>query len=213
MASATGSRFAAVATALVALVLAHNLVFLAGYGASFGDALSHAGHDHGWSTAFIVVLVIGATTLALTVLQLLRLSRRARETDHGAPAARTSIRAFGHRWLRLSLRLAVVTAVLLVVQENIEHLQIDRPLPGLGVLSSPEYPNAIAIIAAVAAVLAFVSVLFGWRIDVLVARIRAAQPHPVGLATRTRHAPQVDRRTASSLRPGQAVRAPPYSPC
>jgi hypothetical protein len=211
MASATGSRFASVATALVALVLAHNLVFLAGYGASFAKALSHTGHDHGWSAAVTVVLVIGGATLGVAAWQLRRLSRLARTADAIAPNAGPGIRMFVHCWLRLSLRVALATAFLLVVQENVEHFMVDQPLPGVGVLGSPQYPNAIAIIAAVAAILAFVTALFGWRIHVLVARIRAALPHAVPARTRPRHVPQVDRGPGSLLGPGLAVRAPPLA--
>jgi hypothetical protein len=173
-----GARFAAMAA--VTLVVAHNLVFLAAYGARYGDALAMTGHDHGWTAAIAIVLVLGFGALAAGAWQLRRLGLIARrmETAGWAPKVPTAgldRSALLRRWLWLALRLGAVSACLFVVQESIEHLSIGASPPGLAALSSPEYPNAAAIIGLVSLAIAFVGALFGWRRDILAARIRAAR--------------------------------------
>ena len=212
MASRLAALVPAVVMSLVALVVAHNLVFLAGYGAAFGEALAHTGHDHGWSAAVFIVLTGGLGCLIVALWQLRRLTGLARDA---AVAGRLSAGSLSRgsivrRWLRLALRLAFVTAVLFVLQENVEHLSIGKSLPGLGVLLSPEYPNAIAIIAAVALAVALVGALFGWRFELLAARIRAVRArHRAPTRARPRVPLEVDHRPSTLLGPGLAVRAPP----
>jgi hypothetical protein len=204
-----GTAVAAAAMTLVALVVAHNLVFLAGYGEAYADALVHTGHDYGWSAAVFTILAGGMGTVIVGLWQLRRLSAMAR--PGGEHASRPlSINGFIRRWLRLTMRLATATALLFVLQENGEQLHIGESLPGLTVLGSPAYPNAIAIIAAVAGVVALVGALFGWRFDQLLARIGAARLRPPRPSkSRTRVVPDVDRRPGALLGPGLAVRAPP----
>ncbi len=209
MASRTRTRIATVTMILVALVVAHDLVFLAAYGAAYGEALAHTGHDHGWTSAVVTVLVAGLVCLVAGLWQLRRLSLLARLAGDRAadPPSRAS---FGRRWLRLAVGIAMATIILFVAQENVEHLGIGEPLPGLGVLLSPEYPNAIPIIVCVASAVALVGALFGWRFAVLAARLRATGArHLRPSKARPRTIFEVDRRPGTLLGAGLAPRAPP----
>ena len=58
-------RTAFAGMAAVAFVLAHNLVFLASYGAGYQDALTRTGHDDAWTTAVLAVLGLGVLLLRL----------------------------------------------------------------------------------------------------------------------------------------------------
>ena len=209
MASRAGAAVAASAMTLATLIVAHNLIFLAGYGAAYGEVLAHTGHDHGWSSAVVTVLAGAGACLLAALWQLRRLTRIARHVGARSKVG-PSLRWFAHRWLRLASRLVAVTALLFVLQENVEHLRIGEGLPGLGVLLSPEYPDAIPIIALVAAAVALVGALCGWRFATLLARIGAARlSHRRPSGARRRVALEVDRRPARLLGPGLAVRAPP----
>lgn len=203
-------RTAFVGMAAVAFVLAHNLVFLAGYGPAYDDALSRTGHDDAWSTAVLVVLGLGVLLLVSATWRLHALGVIARGSALPAyqPAGTRELAGYlGRLWLRLTL----ATTLWFVVQENFEHLRIGEPLPGLGVLASSEYPNALIIVAAVALGVAVVGALFRWRRDVLVARIAAARQSwhwTRGAAGRT-SLEWVIRLSGSLLGRQLAVRAPP----
>jgi hypothetical protein len=195
-------RIAGIATAAVlqlgALVLAHELVYLARYGSRFGEALVHSGHGEAWRAAVIGSILLGAGLLGLGLARLHRLGVLAR----GAGAAarqrtgdlprRTLLRAF----LRLAPRVALLQLVLLSVQENIEHGVIGQAMPGPGILFSPEYAGGAWIALAVSLVVSFVAALFAWRRDVLLARMRAAR---AALPRASSNAPS---------RPGVLVRHP-----
>lgn len=211
MASRAATAVAAVAMCLVALVLAHNLVFLAGYGSAYGDALAQTGHGDAWSAAVATVLAAGAACLLVAVWRLRRLTNLARDLAPVSADA-PSTGSFVRRWLGLAWRLALVTAFLFVVQENIEHARIGETLPGLGVLGSSEYPDAIPIIALVGLAVAFVGALFGWRFATLLAHIRTARVrHRLASTTSPRVIPEVDRRPGTLRGPGVAGRAPPLA--
>jgi uncharacterized membrane protein len=113
------------------------------------------------------------------------------------------------RWLRLGLRLTVVTAAAFVVQENAEHLASGEALPGLSTLGSVGYPNAIWIITVVAFAVGLVGALFGWRFERLTARIRVARPAHHAPASSRRAPLDIDRRPLMLLGSGLAGRAPP----
>ena len=203
-------RTAFVGMAAVAFVLAHNLVFMASYGAAYKDALSRTGHDEAWNTAVLAVLGLGVLLLVSATWRLHALGILARGSARPAYQAGGTTRFAGHLgelWLRLTL----VTTIWFVVQENLEHRGAGEPLPGLSVLGSSEYPNALIILAAVALGVAAVGALFRWRRDVLVARIAAARQR-----WRRASGPKVRasfnwiiRLTGSVLGRRLAVRAPP----
>jgi len=169
-----GFAVRAAVMALVALMLGHNLIFLAGYGTGFGHAMAHTGHDRSWGTAVAISLLLGGALLLAAVWRLGQLFRTARAMNAGKLPSEPGWRAFLVRFIPWWLALAVATAVLFVLQENVESARISSHLPGIGVLTSATYPHAIAIIVAVAFAVSFVAVLLGWELEILAARIQAA---------------------------------------
>src|SRR5438128_457305 len=74
-----------IGTALTALVLAHNLAFLATYGPAYRLALARSGHDAAWTAAVAIVLSVALGLLAAATLQLRRLARLAPPPRPGSP--------------------------------------------------------------------------------------------------------------------------------
>jgi hypothetical protein len=201
------------AMTLIALVIAHNLVFLLRYGSGFDEALAHSGHYGAWGTAVAVVLAAALGLVGLGAWRLYRLGLLARILAASEGELRPGARGFVRQLVGLWVLLAGATTLLFVVQENVEHQHVGSALPGLAVLGSAEYPNAALVIAAVALAVAFVVALFRWRRDVLVARIAAARLgwQRVARAGQRRHAVWVERRNASIVVHQFSGRAPPDS--
>jgi hypothetical protein len=198
-------------TALASLVLAHNLIFIAGYGSRFGAALAHTGHDHGWTVAALTSIGLAVSLLAVALTRLQQLRRTARSAGAMRLPTEPGLRAFASGWLAWWIALTLVTGMLFVVQENLEHASIRTALPGLAVLASDAYPNAIAIILAVALGISLVAALLGWRSAVLTARIEAMGASPRSVDAQSVGRPdQVDRRQGSILGRRLAGRAPPF---
>jgi hypothetical protein len=183
------ARLGSVGMALVALVLAHNLIYLVAYGAAYEDALQETGHDAGWTLAVVVILGL---TMGLTLAaagRILQLWVEIRSLGgRGAiprPDPTMLMAGLGVLWLRL----AVATTAALLVQENVERWTIGQPLPGLGVLGSAAYPDAMPILLVVTLAAAAVGALFRWRIETLAARVAAARrrgwARPLPTARRT----------------------------
>lgn len=209
------ARFATAAVLqLAALVLAHQLVFLARYGSRFGEALAHSGHGQAWTAAVITSVVLVAGVTAMAVVRLIRLGVRVRRLagaiQTSAPAT-LERRALLGAWIRLAPRMVALTLLLLTVQENIEHAVAGLGVPGPGVLFSQEYVGGAWITIAVALAISLAAALFEWRHRVLLARLRAARaalPRPNALAP-TRPG-RIERRPVESLLGrGSALRAPP----
>ena len=206
-----GFTVRATVTALASLVLAHNLIFIAGYGSRFGAALAQTGHDHGWTVAALTSIGLAVSLLAVALRRLQQLRRTARGAGAIRLPTEPGLRAFARRWLAWWIALTLVTAVLFIIQENLEHAHIGTALPGLAVLASDAYPNAIAIILAVALGISLVAALLGWRSSVLVARIAAMRPKARTEAAQSLGRPDpVDRRQGSILGRRLAGRAPPF---
>ena len=206
-----GFTVRATVTALASLVLAHNLIFIAGNGSRFGAALAQTGHDHGWTVAALTSIGLAVSLLAVALRRLQQLRRTARGAGAIRLPTEPGLRAFARRWLAWWIALTLVTAVLFVIQENLEHAHIGTALPGLAVLASDAYPNAIAIILAVALGISLVAALLGWRSSVLVARIAAMRPKARSEAAQSLGRPDpVDRRQGSILGRRLAGRAPPF---
>lgn len=199
------------AMSLVALVVAHNLVFLFAYGAGYDEALAQSGHGGTWGTAVGVVLSAGICSVLLGAWRLYRLDVVARAIGPTAERYAPSTVSFSRRLVGLWWRVGAATTLLFVVQENLEHQRIGEGLPGLAVLGSSEYPDAALVIAGVAFVIALIGALFLWRHGVLIARIASARqgsrPRP-GRSIR-RPIDLRDRRPESPVGRGQGVRAPP----
>jgi len=194
-------RFRRLATAgvlqLGALVLAHQLVYLARYGSLYGEALVHAGHGAAWNAAVLTSLLLAAGLVGLGLARLHRLGVLARDASAASDGRRGQLpgRALLGAFLPLAPRVAVLQLVLLSTQENIEHALTGQPVPGPGILFSPEYAGGAWIAIAVALVVSVVAALFTWRRDVLLARLRAARA-------------ALPRTSASAPRTGVAARHP-----
>lgn len=197
-------RLARLATAaalqIVALVLAHQLVFLARYGSRFGEALVHSGHGEAWTAAVLACVGLAIGLVAAGVLRLARLGllvhQRGRVYLDSAAARSLNPRSLLRGWLQLAPRIAALSVVLLTLQENVEHWSIGQAAPGPGILLSAEYPDALWITIAVAFAVSLVAALFEWRRRVLLARLRAERA-PVPRAIE-----------AAAARPGVLVRPP-----
>jgi len=212
MTGRTGFTVRAAVTALASLVLAHNLIFIAGYGSRFGAALAHTGHDHGWTVAALTSIGLAVSMLAIALRRLQQLRRTARGAGAMRLPTEPGLRAFASRWLAWWIALTLVTALLFVLQENLEQAHIRTALPGLAVLASDAYPNAIAIILAVALGISLVAALLGWRSAVLIARIEALRPTArSGAAQSLPGSDPLDRRQGSILGRRLAGRAPPLA--
>ena len=183
---------------LAALVLAHQLVYLARYGSLYGEALVHSGHGDAWSAAVLTSLILAAGLVGLGLARLHRLGVLVRGATvprrgfTGALPRRALLRAF----LRIAPRVAVLQLVALSLQENVEHALTGQPIPGAGILFSPEYAGGAWIAIAVALGVSLVAALFAWRRDALLARLRAAREA----------LPRV--RAAAPWRPGALARRP-----
>jgi hypothetical protein len=206
---------AALALQVVALVLAHDLVFLVRFGSRYGEALVHTGHGGTWSTAVGMILVLAAAlVLAATVrLGQLGILVRAAGASEGAgsSACALDLRQLLRLWLRIAPRIALVSVVLLTVQENLERSAIGGSMPGPGILLSPEYPFALWIAVAVGLLVGLVAALFEWRRRALIERLRAARAalprHTSAAEPRPRSEPR--RPVVSVLGRQSGLRAPP----
>jgi hypothetical protein len=213
MTARMGFTVRAAVTAVASMVLAHNLIFIAGYGSRFGAAMARTGHDHGWTLAAATAIGLAGMMLGIAVSRLLHLRRAARRAGAVKLPTEPGLRGFAIRWLAWWIALTAMTAVLFVLEENFELSGVGASLPGTGVLTSATYPNAIAIIVLVALGISLVAALLGWRTRVLTARIEAA-----GSPLRTSAAPALHPRGPVDLRQGSllgrrlAGRAPPLIP-
>ncbi len=200
----------AIASALAALVLAHNLIFLAHYWSGFGEALTSTGHGQAWVTAAVVSLALGVALVAGAAWRLRTLQGEAGQLGVSRLQGEPDRRAMARRWLIWWAVLLVVTAVLFVLEENVELASIGQRLPGIGVLVSDQYPNAIVIISLVALAVSFVAALFGSKIDALIARIHAQWAiHATPAGSMPGSSDPAERRPSSILGRRLAGRAPP----
>jgi hypothetical protein len=210
-----GAVAGALALQVIALVLAHDLTFLARYGSRYGEGLIHAGHGQAWTGAVassVLLTLILALVAAAKLLQLRARARGLRGAERLA-GGRRATSSLLRVWLRMSARVGLAGIALLTVQENLERLAIGQAAPGPLILLSPEYPFGLWIALAVGAAVGLVAALFEHRRRVLLTRIRAArQVHPGGAATRPvwRHEPDVDA-AESILGRRSGLRAPPVT--
>ena len=196
--------------ALLTLVVAHQLVFLLAYGSDYDAALARSGHDGSWASTVAAVLLAAGCLFALATWRLYRLGVIVRSLAPNEGTLEPSARDFARSLLDLWWRLWATAAALFVLEENLEHLRIGESLPGPSVLTSAAYPNAVWIIAGTALLVAIVGAIFGWRrarLLALIATVVRRRPRP-GRAAR-RPIVDRDRRPASLVGRGFAVRAPP----
>ena len=194
---------------VVALVLAHELVYLARYGSLYGEALVHAGHGWTWSTAVTTSLTLGALLVIAAAVRLARLGLLVRR--HAPAGARPPQAAsLAWSWMRSGPRLAFLTAVLLTLQENVERGALAGRAFNPSILLTPEYAGGVWIALAVGLAVGLVAALFQWRHGVLLARLRAARPTVRRRPATASRAPFDARRPIESLLGRRsALRAPP----
>jgi hypothetical protein len=198
-----------IASTAIALVLAHDLAFLARYGSAFGEALAHAGHGPAWTAAVAGSVAIGAGLLVTAILGLRRLGLVAEQLRARGTSSEPRGRAFLRTWAIRAARLSLTTTFLLTIQENLERVSGGMAGPNIGLLVSAEYPSAIPIVLGVAIVVSFVAALVAWRRAVLVSRIRAARRRPIRASIVPQPAVGAERRPLAVVRGLWAVRAPP----
>ena len=197
------------ASTVVALVLAHDLAFLARYGSAFGEALAHTGHGPAWTAAVAGSVAIGAGLLLTAIHGLRRLGLVAEQLRAHGASSEPRWRAFLRSWLIRAVRLSLITTLLLTMQENLERVSGGVAGPNVGLLVSAEYPWAISIVLGVSIAVSFVAALVTWRRAVLVSRIRAARQRPARSSIIPRPAVGAERRPHAIIRGLSAVRAPP----
>jgi hypothetical protein len=197
--------------AIVALLVAHDAIFLAQYGAGpdFPRAMAEGGHDGYW-LPFTVTVILGGGLLLLRALNTIRVldlqALRFERVELPAPSYATEL-------LGIWRHLFPLVTLLFAIQENVEHLAEHGHLLGLGALAGPEYPLALPVIAAVSFALAALGALIRWRIATLRARIATARERRAMVADETVapewgpvHAAAAHRWTLHRL---DAGRAPP----
>jgi hypothetical protein len=205
-------RFRLAALAAVAFVLAHDIVFLLTDGGSYGLALARTGHGDQWTGTVILVVALALTLTILGAVRLVSLSRLAGELDAGGSSVRAGrLSDLAVDLVRAWLLILPVALVLFVLVENLEHISVGLPAPGLSVLGSYQYHSVLTVFAVVSLLAALVDALYRWRRDVLVARIEAARARLRHGATNVvlQALPWVDRRHASITGNRISGRAPP----
>lgn len=198
---------------LASLAASHEVIYLLahGVGAGYARAMQEGGHDRYWTT---FVLTVAGVTVALAIVavgQLRRLVGQAFLVRGGRLSVDDrNFALFARLTARLWLPVAAGTAMLFIVQENLETATAARQLPGLDVVSG-EHALALPVIALVSLLVALVGALVRWGRHVLLARLRRSLA-PV------RHRAQRIRRPSSITRPASSIavhshglRAPPSS--
>ena len=163
---------------VVALVLAHELVFIARFGSRYNEALVHAGHGETWSVAVPTSLLLAVGLATVAALRLAQLGLLVRRHGHApaAPGGALEPRPLLRAWLRIAPRMALLGVVLLSIQENVERSGIGQSMPGPGILLTPEYAGGLWITIGVCLAVGFVAALFDWRRRVLLAKLQATRP-------------------------------------
>jgi|GEM_PF-5530490 hypothetical protein len=207
-----GGLVAAGIVQLVALVLAHDLVFLARYGSKYNEELVHSGHGGTWAAAVQTSLVLGALLAAAGIFRLVRLRLLLRRRQSGAEhLGGLPVRSLLSGWARAARLLAPTTVALLTIQENLERWAISHQLPGPAILLTPEYAGGLWITLVVGLAVALVVALFRWRRETLLARLRVAQRRELRTTTNNaRHTGvEINPPADSLLGRRSALRAPP----
>ena len=167
------ARYAALV--VVGVLVAHDTVYTAQEAMGSTNA-AVAEVTHRYWPSFVVLALLAAVVLASwAVTGLLTLRRALRRLPAEPPrptrTERTYLAELVHLWPRLLLGVGLA----FLIQENMEHLASGRHLPGLWVLSGPEYPLVIPVLAAVTGLLAAAGAWFRRRIAVMARRLRAAR--------------------------------------
>jgi hypothetical protein len=198
---------------LLAVVLAHELIFLARYGSRYGEALAHSGHGQAWADAVLTSILLASALAGFAIARLVRLGVLVRRA--GASSARpdaSSLRSLTATFLHVGPRTAAISVVVLTIQENLERAAMGAGAGGLMILLSPEYAGGLWIAVAVGLLVGLVAALFTWRRRVLLARLRAARAAALARGSRVAVARPRLREilpSGSLLGRNSALRAPP----
>ena len=161
---------------LASLAVAHELIYLGAYGTgdAYQLAMTETGHDGYWSNFIIAVGVASAVLLALGLTRLRRLTRLAARSGTGAlPVHDDGVGHLARSMVPIWARVATLTTLAFLLQENIETASAGHPMPGLYVLAG-EHDTALPLIVAVSFIVALARALVRWRRDVLLARLHGA---------------------------------------
>ena len=166
---------------LASLAVAHELIYLGAHGSgdAYRVAMTEAGHDGYWSNFVLAVGVVSAVLLAVGLAQLRRLARLAAASGAGTLRVRDeTVGALARLVLPIWARVATLTTIVFLLQENIETASVGHPMPGLYALAG-QHDMALPLIVAVSFVVALTRALVRWRRDVLLSRLRrAGSPRP-----------------------------------
>jgi hypothetical protein len=164
----------AVALSLITLVLGHQLVYLATFGAQTGAELALTGHDLRWSLTVLSAALLALGLAGIALRELFRLSHQARSAAGLAIDSRISgIRHLARDLFALWVPTFLMAVFMFVLLENGERLAAGLPAPGLAVLGATTFHDPLLIFESLSGLVALVAALYRWRRDVLVARIRA----------------------------------------
>lgn len=195
---------------LAALTVSHELIYLVAHGAGDGyrQAMTEAGHDGYWTNFVLVVAIVCGSLLTVAIAQLRRLTRIAAALSVGAVRVRDEgLGGLGRLVLPLWGRVALLTTLAFLLQENLETASVGDAMPGLGALAGPN-DAALPLILFVSFVVALVRALVRWRRDVLIARLRQAK-HPREAARPMRCPAEMKVAISADGGRGNGVRAPP----
>ncbi len=165
-------RLRFLAVALVGLVVSHDGVFMAQYGVADPGALPGTGHSY-WLAFGVLSLLAAGVPLVASAMLVRALHRRLRGEPIPGPLPELPATSYLTELRSLLPRLFITITGCFVVQENVEHVVSGQGLPGLWVLSWPEYPMAIPVLFAVSLVLALAGAWIRWRCVNLVRRLLA----------------------------------------
>ncbi len=162
----------------ISVLIGHDAIFgiQYGFGDGFRQAMSLGGHDGYWMALSVVIVTLALAVLARESLRGLRLwlrtrTLRTRSVERGRPTWLPEVR-------RIWPALLALTSVAFAIQENLEHLAMGQPAPGIGVLFGAEHAAAIPILAAITLLVAAVGSLVRWRVAILEFRVATAAHRP-----------------------------------
>lgn len=166
----------------VADLLAHDAVYRS-LASEAGRAGARPITEHGYWPLFVTVAVVVASTAILESLRRLAQLGRALRVEPSAaplrelrrdPGLGTPIPGYHRELLALWPALTSVTAVIFLLQENLEHRAATGAWSGLAPLDGRLHPDALAWVIGASLVVAAAGALLRWRVRVLEHRVEVA---------------------------------------
>jgi hypothetical protein len=171
IARALRTRVAFLALAGIALLAAHDAIYLAqiGPGEALADALRTAGHGY-WGGASVGLTLVAVIAGVVALARIRRLRRQASALG----ATRGSAGPFARRLCVAWLRLSALVTLGFMLQENVEHLVAHGHALGAEAVLGPERPLALPVIGLIAGVAAVIATVIAGTQASLVVGIEAA---------------------------------------